>query len=120
MLLTGGRVRRAELHWYEAHGVGRVNLKINPVPRLMATRKTQFVVCIRNMGCNDLQRRQLYQREVDAAAAEDGYARIIDDSGESYLYPETYFASVELSAAVERELRRSDDVTPRRTGSRRR
>ena len=26
--LSGGRVRRAELHWYEAHGVGRVNMKV--------------------------------------------------------------------------------------------
>lgn len=26
--LGGGRVRRAELHWYEAHGVGRVNMKV--------------------------------------------------------------------------------------------
>ena len=26
--LRGGRVRRAELHWYEAHGVGRVKMKI--------------------------------------------------------------------------------------------
>jgi hypothetical protein len=26
--LSSGRVRRAELHWYEAHGVGRVNMKV--------------------------------------------------------------------------------------------
>lgn len=26
--LSGGRVRRAEVHWYEAHGVGRVKMKI--------------------------------------------------------------------------------------------
>ena len=26
--LAGGRVRRAELHWYEAHGVGRRKMKI--------------------------------------------------------------------------------------------
>ena len=26
--LSSGRVRRAELHWYEAHGVGRVNVKV--------------------------------------------------------------------------------------------
>jgi hypothetical protein len=26
--LSGGRVRRAELHWYEAHGIGRVNRKV--------------------------------------------------------------------------------------------
>ena len=26
--VAGGRVRRAEVHWYEAHGVGRVRVKI--------------------------------------------------------------------------------------------
>jgi hypothetical protein len=26
--LPGGRLRRAELHWYEAHGIGRVRMKI--------------------------------------------------------------------------------------------
>jgi hypothetical protein len=26
--LRGGRTRRAELHWYEAHGIGRVKMKI--------------------------------------------------------------------------------------------
>ena len=26
--LGDGRVRRAELHWYEAHGIGRVNVKV--------------------------------------------------------------------------------------------
>ena len=26
--LSGGSVRRAELHWYEAHGIGRVNMKV--------------------------------------------------------------------------------------------
>ncbi|MDD9988628.1 MAG: hypothetical protein OXQ31_20305 [Spirochaetaceae bacterium] len=26
--LSSGNIRRAELHWYEAHGVGRVKMKI--------------------------------------------------------------------------------------------
>jgi hypothetical protein len=28
VLLAGGELRRAEIHWYEAHGVGRVRHKI--------------------------------------------------------------------------------------------
>lgn len=27
ILLNNGRVRRAELHWYEAHGIGRLEVK---------------------------------------------------------------------------------------------
>jgi hypothetical protein len=26
--IVGGRIRRAEVHWYEAHGIGRVRMKI--------------------------------------------------------------------------------------------
>ena len=26
--IAGGRIRRAEVHWYEAHGIGRVRMKI--------------------------------------------------------------------------------------------
>lgn len=26
--IAGGAIRRAEVHWYEAHGIGRVRMKI--------------------------------------------------------------------------------------------
>ena len=53
----------------------------------------QFVVCIRNKDCGDLEVRKIYQVLPDKAAAEDGYIRVIDESGEDYLYPASYFFS---------------------------
>jgi len=40
----------------------------------------------------------------DARAAKDGYVRVVDESGEDYLYPANYFVPVELSREAERAL----------------
>ena len=47
----------------------------------------RFVLCIRNDGYDDLELRKVYQVITDPDAAEEGYIRIIDESGEDYLYP---------------------------------
>lgn len=62
--------------------------------------KIQFVVCIKNDGCEDLELRKIYQVLPDAKTAEDDYIRIIDESGEDYLYPAVYFYPVKLPQAV--------------------
>ena len=45
----------------------------------------RFVLCIRNEGCDDLELRKVYQVIADPDASEEGYIRIIDESGEDYL-----------------------------------
>jgi hypothetical protein len=62
------------------------------------------VLCIRNQDCDDLEPRKIYQVLPDEAAAADGYLRIIDESGEDYLYPQSYFLAIDLPEAVERAL----------------
>ncbi len=67
-------------------------------------RKTQvvpkFVLCIRNEGAEDLELRKVYQLLEDESAAKAGYVRVIDESGEDYLYPEDYFVRLELPEAA--------------------
>ena len=63
-----------------------------------------FVVCIRTQGCEDLQLLKLYLILPDQAAENAGLIRIVDDSGEEYLYPAESFISVSLPAAVEQVL----------------
>ena len=58
--------------------------------------ETQFVLCIENNGCEDLEKRKLYQILSDEEAAKEGDLRVIDESQEDYLYPESYFIFVEL------------------------
>jgi hypothetical protein len=72
----------------------------------MSAKKTvsRFVICVRNEDCDDLEPRKIYSVIPDSAAAKDGYVRVIDESGEDYLYPEAYFVRIDLPSAVEKAL----------------
>jgi hypothetical protein len=65
------------------------------------TQAKQLVVCIDNDGyAVSLEKRKLYVALRDAAADKRGLVRIIDESGEDYLYPKTFFRSIALPEAV--------------------
>ncbi len=64
----------------------------------------QFVLCIKNEGCEDLEIRKVYQVLPDETAEKDDYIRVIDESGEDYLYPQNLFYPIELSKSVEETL----------------
>ncbi len=72
----------------------------------MKRRKSEprFVICLKNEGCEDLEPRKVYRMLPDEAAAEDGYIRVIDESGEDYLYPRDYFLPIELPQAAQKAL----------------
>ena len=62
-----------------------------------------LAVCVRNDGyAASLERRKLYRVIPDPQAAEHQQLRVVDESGEDYLYPEAYFIMVELPESVER------------------
>ncbi|MGB7085421.1 MAG: hypothetical protein WBD47_07700 [Phormidesmis sp.] len=66
--------------------------------------KLQLAICIANNGCDDLQILKLYQLLPDDKAAEESCVRVIDDSGEDYLYPADYFIAAEFSEATKQKL----------------
>jgi hypothetical protein len=49
---------------------------------------------------DDLQARRLYEVLPDDGAARSNHVRVIDDSGEDYLYPSAHFVTVDLPDAV--------------------
>lgn len=65
---------------------------------------SRLLLCIRNGGSEDLEPRKVYQVLPDRAATQEGYVRVIDESGEDYLYPAEYFVAVKLPRAVTRQL----------------
>ena len=69
-----------------------------------ARRAKEFLLCVRNDGCEDLELRKLYEQRPDAKAAELGHVRVVDESGEDYLYPAKLFVAVELTPAAKRAL----------------
>lgn len=64
---------------------------------------SKFVLCVRNDGADDLEPRKVYQVLSDRSAAREGYTRIVDESGEDYLYPVHFFVPVKLPVAISRK-----------------
>ena len=65
--------------------------------------KTRFAVCVKNKGyAASLELRKIYQVVPDDRAAKHQQIRVIDESGEDYLYPVDYFVPIELPQSVER------------------
>jgi hypothetical protein len=68
----------------------------------------KFVICVRNRGYGaSLERRKIYRVIPDARAAREQLVRVIDESGDDYLYPADYFMPVALPAPVQRALARA-------------
>jgi len=64
----------------------------------------QFVVCVRNEGYSaSLEKRKTYVVLRDPAAEKHGYLRIIDESGDDYLYPKAFFRSIALHSPSRRQ-----------------
>lgn len=61
----------------------------------------RFVLCVKNDDCDDLEKRKVYRMIVDSKAEKEGYLRVIDESGDDYLYPASYFVQVELPREAE-------------------
>jgi hypothetical protein len=65
-------------------------------------KKSNFVLCINNENEDDLTMFKVYQVLTDESAQKDNYLRIIDDSGEDYLYPASHFIFIELPEIAEK------------------
>ena len=104
--LRNGSVRKAEIHWYEAHGIGRKEYKRKRyLDKLMKTTKTKshFVVCVDNSEYPaSLELHKIYRLIPDRQARADGDMRVIDESGEDYLFPADYFIPIDLPRTVVR------------------
>lgn len=73
--------------------------------KTMSNRTPYFVICIDNQDYPvALERHKIDQGIPDAKAEQDGDLRIIDESGEDYLYPAQYFVIIEAPQLLERSL----------------
>lgn len=65
----------------------------------------KYVICVNNDDyAASLEVRKLYESLPDDDAARHGQLRVIDESGEDYLYPASYFVAVDLPADVEKTI----------------
>ena len=59
--------------------------------------RPRFVVCIKNDGYSaSLEKRKIYRVLPDSQASAHSLLRIVDESGEDYLYPADFFVSITL------------------------
>jgi hypothetical protein len=77
--------------------------------KIMAKAKENhsFVLCLENKDCEDLEKRKIYQMVPDEEAEKEGFIRIIDESGDDYLYPQSYFIVVQLPREAQEALQLS-------------
>ena len=72
---------------------------------MQAKQQPSFVVCVDNMEYPaSLERRKIYQVLPDEQAEQHSLVRVIDESGEDYPYPSSYFLPVDLSQPVQQAL----------------
>ena len=63
----------------------------------------QLVVCVDNAGYPaSLERRKIYVVLRDQSAEKRGLLRVVDESGEDYLYPKTLFRSIALPQSIKK------------------
>jgi hypothetical protein len=61
-----------------------------------------FVVCVKNRGYKaSLELNKIYALIPDPDAQQDGDVRVIDESGEDYLYPANWFVKIQIPQDVE-------------------
>ena len=71
-------------------------------------KKTHFVICVDNSDYPaSLEKRKIYETVADADAAKHGQIRVIDESGEDYLYPAECFVDANLSEEIQKAVVRA-------------
>ena len=80
----------------------------SPRPQSRLPRGAKFVVCVNNTGYEaSLERNKIYLALPDPAADRDGDMRVVDESGEDYLFSAARFVAIVVPQAVRSSLRRA-------------
>ena len=110
LTFTKWEICEAELHWYEANGKGKKEIKRKRYIGLIVVKEKnsqnyKFVVCINNSEyLTSLELHKTYRILPDKELEQDGDIRIIDESGEDYIYPADWFAAIDVPKEVKTSL----------------
>jgi hypothetical protein len=110
--LPDGFVVLGEVHWYEAHGIGRKEPRSSVCWRHRMSNDT-FVLCIDNRGyAASLEQRKVYRAMSDPAAEKHALVRVVDESSEDYLFPAKLFVPIAVPQAAAKAFRASRGTRP--------
>ena len=94
-------MKRTELE----KGKSNANATWTDIMTMQKTVLPHFAVCMKNTGYpSSLELHKIYRVIPDEDAAEDGDIRVVDESGEDYLYPAKWFAELKLPQEVQESL----------------
>jgi hypothetical protein len=96
--------------WLRSRGDSRPRLsRRSEAPQVfMNERRCRFVLCVGNKNYPaSLELRKVYRLLSDEQASKRHQVRVVDESGEDYLYPEEYFVPIKLPQAAEKVVLRS-------------
>jgi hypothetical protein len=66
---------------------------------------SRLLVCVENKGYSvSLEKRKVYVSIPDAGALKHGHVRVVDESGEDYLYPQSLFLPIPVSASLRKAI----------------
>jgi hypothetical protein len=66
---------------------------------------SRFLICVENKGYKaSLEKRKVYVSIPDAEALKHGQVRVVDESGEDYLYPKSLFLPITVSASLRKAI----------------
>ena len=89
-------------------GLVRRNTKSSALSAKHKQSCARFVLCVDNKDYPaSLEPRKVYRVITDQQASRHRQLRVIDESGEDYLYPHEYFVPIKLPQAAERAMRKS-------------
>jgi hypothetical protein len=85
--------------------LARRNTRSNGLSRRARPAAARFALCVRNTDyAASLELRKVYRVLPDERALRLGQVRVVDESGEDYLYPEEYFVPIKLPQSAERAI----------------
>jgi hypothetical protein len=88
-----------------AASVARIQDQAYAIGQTAKAQPQQFVVCVEKEGFPaSLEKRKIYLSLPDREAEQLGLVRVIDESGEDYLYPKELFSSIDLPPALSKML----------------
>ena len=66
---------------------------------------SRLLICVENKGyAASLEKRKVYVAIPDAGALKHGQVRVVDESGEDYLYPKSLFLPITVSASLRKAI----------------
>jgi hypothetical protein len=100
----GGAILRSEMRPARTFKYAHLKAQTRKQQGKASQTKDLFAICVYSDDPVSLKLKKVYQVLPDERAFKDNYLRVIDETGEDYLYPSDHFILLEVSSKAHRDL----------------